>query len=38
MAPAILAVADGSYGALYAVSGISALLGAAAIRPVKRVC
>ncbi len=37
MAPAILAVADGSYGVLYAVAGVSALLGAAAILPVKRV-
>jgi MFS family permease len=37
MAPAILAVSDGSYGVLYAVAGVSALLGAAAIVPVKRV-
>ncbi|HEX7188222.1 MAG TPA: MFS transporter [Actinomycetes bacterium] len=37
VAPAILAVAGGSYGVLYAVAGVSALLGAAAILPVKRV-
>jgi MFS family permease len=37
IAPAILAVADGSYRALYAVAGVSALLGAAAITPVKSV-
>ena len=37
LAPAILAVADGSYGVLYAVAGVSALLGAAAILPVKGV-
>ncbi|MGZ4611231.1 MAG: MFS transporter [Actinomycetes bacterium] len=37
VAPAILAVADGSYGVLYAVAGASALLGAAAILPVKGV-
>jgi MFS family permease len=37
MAPAVLAVSDGSYGALYAVAGVSALLGAAAILPVRRV-
>jgi MFS family permease len=37
VAPAILAVTDGSYGALYAVAGVSAVLGAAAIVPVKGV-
>ena len=37
LAPAILAVGGGSYGVLYAVAGVSALLGAAAILPVKRV-
>lgn len=37
LAPAILAVSHGSYGMLYAVAGLSALLGAAAILPVKRV-
>ena len=37
IAPAILAVAGGSYGVLYAVAGVSALLGAAAILPVKGV-
>jgi MFS family permease len=37
IAPAILAISHGSYGVLYAVAGVSALLGAAAIVPVKRV-
>ena len=37
IAPAILAVAGGSYGVLYAVAGVSALLGAAAILPVRGV-
>ena len=37
VAPAILAVGNGSYGILYAVAGGCALLGAAAIVPVKRV-
>jgi len=37
IAPAILAIAGGSYGVLYAVAGVSALLGAAAILPVKGV-
>lgn len=37
IAPAILAAADGSYSVLYAVAGVSALLGAAAILPVKGV-
>jgi MFS family permease len=37
IAPAILAVGNGSYGVLYAVAGVCALLGAAAIVPVKGV-
>ena len=37
IAPAILAVGGGSYGVLYAVAGVCALLGAAAILPVKGV-
>jgi MFS family permease len=37
LAPAVLAVAGGSYGVLYAVAGLSALLGAAAILPVRGV-
>ena len=37
LAPAILAVGGGSYGVLYAVAGVCALLGAAAILPVKGV-
>jgi MFS family permease len=37
IAPAILAMAGGSYGVLYVVAGASALLGAAAILPVRRV-
>jgi MFS family permease len=37
IAPAILAVGNGSYGALYAVAGVCAVLGAAAILPVRRV-
>ena len=37
IAPAILAVGHGGYGVLYAVAGVSALLGAVAILPVKRV-
>src|SRR3954453_6270148 len=37
LAPAILAVGGGQYGLVYAVAGISALLGAAAILPVQRV-
>lgn len=36
-APAILAAGGGNYGVLYAVAGTCALLGAAAIMPVKRV-
>jgi hypothetical protein len=35
--PAILAVSGGSYSALYAVAGVSALLGAAAVLPVQGV-
>ena len=34
IAPAILAVGGGSYGVLYAVAGVCALAGAAAILPV----
>ena len=37
LAPAVLAVGGGNYGLLYAVAGISAVLGAGAILPVKRV-
>jgi hypothetical protein len=37
MAPAILAVGNGSYGVLYAVAGFCAILGAAAILRVRRV-
>ncbi len=37
IAPAILALGHGSYGALYAVAGVCAVLGAGAIAPVKRV-
>ena len=36
IAPAILAVASGSYGVLYAVAGVCALLGAVFILPVRR--
>jgi MFS family permease len=36
-APAILAIGNGSYGVLYAVAGLCAIIGAAAILPVKRV-
>jgi MFS family permease len=36
IAPAILAIGNGSYGVLYAVAGISAIIGALAILPVKR--
>ena len=35
VAPAILAVGGGSYGVLYAVAGIWAIIGAVAILPVK---
>jgi MFS family permease len=37
IAPAILAVGSGSYGVLYAVAGVCAIVGAAAILPVKGV-
>ena len=37
VAPAILAISDGSYGVLYAVAGVCALAGAAAILPIKTV-
>ena len=37
IAPAILAIGNGSYGVLYTVAGVSAIIGAAAILPVKRV-
>jgi hypothetical protein len=37
IAPAILALGHGSYGTLYAVAGTCAVVGAAAILPVKRV-
>ncbi|MGH3418559.1 MAG: MFS transporter [Streptosporangiaceae bacterium] len=37
IAPAILAVGSGSYGVLYGVAGVCAIVGAAAILPVKRV-
>ncbi len=37
IAPAILAVGSGSYGVLYAVAGVCAVIGAVAILPVKRV-
>lgn len=37
VAPAVPAVAGGSYGVLYTVAGISAVIGALTILPVKRV-
>ena len=37
IAPVILAISNASYGALYAVAGICAIIGGAAILPVKRV-
>ncbi len=37
IAPAILAIGNGSYAMLYSVAGLSAIVGAAAILPVKRV-
>ncbi len=37
IAPAILAIGGGSYGVLYGVAGVCAIVGAAAILPVKRV-
>ena len=36
IAPAILAIGGGSYGVLFAVAGVSAVIGAVAILPVKR--
>jgi hypothetical protein len=37
VAPLILAISNGSYGALYAVAGVCAIIGAFAILPVKGV-
>src|SRR6185437_6068288 len=37
IAPAILAIGSGSYGVLYGVAGVCAIVGAVAILPVKRV-
>jgi MFS family permease len=37
IAPAILAIGNGSYGVLYAVAGICAIIGAFAVLLVKRV-
>jgi len=37
LAPAILAVGQGSFGVLYSVAGVCAILGALAILPVRRV-
>ncbi|MCW2880823.1 MAG: major facilitator superfamily 1 [Sphaerisporangium sp.] len=37
IAPTILAIGSGSYGVLYAVAGVCAIIGAVAILPVKRV-
>ena len=37
IAPAILAIGGGSYGVLYAVAGLCAIIGAFAILPVRRV-
>ena len=37
IAPVILAISSGSYGVLYAVAGVRAIIGAIAILPVKRV-
>jgi Major Facilitator Superfamily len=37
IAPAVLAIGGGSYGVLYAVAGVCAIIGAAAILPVKGV-
>jgi len=37
IAPAILAISSGSYGVLYAVAGLCAIIGAFAILPVKGV-
>jgi MFS family permease len=37
LAPAVLAIGHGSYGALYSVAGVCAILGATAILPVKTI-
>ena len=37
IAPVILAISSGSYGVLYAVAGVCAIIAGAAILPVKRV-
>jgi MFS family permease len=37
LAPAVLAIGGGSYGVLYMVAGLCAIIGAAAILPVRRV-
>ncbi|HEV2931118.1 MAG TPA: MFS transporter [Propionibacteriaceae bacterium] len=37
IAPAVLAIGGGSYGVLYAVAGVCAIIGAVAILPVKGV-
>ena len=37
IAPAILAIGSGSYGVLYGVAGVCAIIGAVAILPVRRV-
>jgi hypothetical protein len=37
IAPAILAIGSGSYGFLYAVAGVCAIIGAFAILPVRNV-
>jgi MFS family permease len=37
VAPVVLAIGNGSYGVLYAVAGLCAIIGAAAILPVRRV-
>ena len=37
LAPAVLAIGGGSYGVLYAVAGVCAVVGAVAILPVRRV-
>jgi hypothetical protein len=36
LAPAVLTVGGGSYGVLYAVAGVCAVIGAVAILPVRR--
>ena len=37
IAPVILAMGGGSYGVLYTVAGLCAIIGAFAVLPVKRV-